>query len=126
MSRETQRKGDLAKAKAIAYFAERNWDVASLLTESASYDLIVDTGQGLYRVQVKYTSTSGVDLRRIHSNTNGYVVKTYDDKAFDWLFIYQSNGDMHLIEWSEIPNNYVWLKNRVPLATWPSGLRHQS
>jgi hypothetical protein len=51
------------------------FDVSIPLTESASYDLIVDDGTSLYRVQCKFSSTPDVDLRRIHSNGTGYVTK---------------------------------------------------
>jgi hypothetical protein len=87
--RVTQKKGDIAKAKAISTFTEKRYDVAVLLTESAPYDLIVDTDEGLKRVQVKYSKGKVVDLRRIHSNSSGYVVKKYKGhKDFDWLYVY--------------------------------------
>ncbi len=73
--RKTQRKGGIAVAQAIASFTRAGYDVSLPLTESAPYDLIVDTGLDLKRVQVRYTSSHQVDLRRIHSNSQGYVVK---------------------------------------------------
>jgi len=73
--RHTQKKGDTAVAQAIASFTKAGYDVSLPLTESAAYDLIVDTGRDLKRVQVRYTSSHQVDLRRIHSNSQGYVVK---------------------------------------------------
>jgi hypothetical protein len=75
--RDTQKKGDMAVAQAIATFTRLGHDVAVPITESASYDLIVDCDEGLKRVQVRYTSCARgqVDLRRIHSNGTGYVVK---------------------------------------------------
>lgn len=74
--RPTQRKGDTATAKAIHTFTAAGWDVAIPLTESAAYDLIVDDGAGLHRVQCKFTSCEQVGLRGIHSNAQGYVVNT--------------------------------------------------
>lgn len=73
--RITQRKGDIAVSQAIATFTKLGFDVSLPITESAAYDLILDTPNGLKRVQVRYASTSDVDLRRIHSNSKGYVVK---------------------------------------------------
>jgi PD-(D/E)XK endonuclease len=40
--RATQRKGDIATARAVATFTEMGFDVAIPLTESAAYDLVVD------------------------------------------------------------------------------------
>lgn len=97
MGRETQRKGDIAVAKAIANFTEREYDVSVPLTESAPYDLIVDFDGTLQRVQVKYSSARCVDLRRIHSNSTGYVVKTYEDRSFDQLYVYVPNDGEFLI-----------------------------
>jgi hypothetical protein len=85
--RITQRKGDIAVTQAIAIFTKMNFDVLLPITESAPYDLVVDTGQELKRVQVRYTSTKEVDLRRIHSNSTGYVVKKTKENAYDWLCV---------------------------------------
>ena len=97
VSKGTQRKGDVAVTRAIASFTEVGWDVALPVSESARYDLIIDTGLELKRVQVKFTSTVEVDLRRIHSNSKGYAIKKYKSKNFDWLYVLKENGDEFLI-----------------------------
>ena len=96
--RTTQRKGDIAVSKAIARFTTMDYDVALPLTESASYDLIVDTGKELKRVQVRYTSTGEVALRRIHSNSKGYVVKKTKADAYDWLYVFKNTGEEYLVK----------------------------
>lgn len=98
--RETQRKGDLAVAKAIHSFTAMGYDVATLITESAAYDLIVDTGEGLFRAQVRYWGGgvgSAVDLRRVHSNSQGYVVKKTRPGAYDWLYVLTADGKEYLL-----------------------------
>lgn len=98
--RITQRKGDLATAQAISTFTRMGYDVLIPITESASYDLVVDTSDGLKRVQVKYSGNREVDLRNIHSNSNGYVVKKAKDNAYDWLYVlFEKDGmiEEHLI-----------------------------
>src|SRR5437763_1581802 len=52
--RTTQRKGDVATARAIATFTAMGFDVSIPLTESAAYDLVVDDGERLARVQCKF------------------------------------------------------------------------
>lgn len=96
--RVTQRKGDLAVAQSIATFSKLGYDVATLLTESAPYDLIVDTSEGLKRVQVRFSTQKEVELRRIHSNSSGYVVKKTKDGAYDWLYILKPDGREYLIK----------------------------
>ncbi len=101
MGRMTQRKGDIAVAQAVATFTKKGYDVSLPLTESAAYDIIVDTNesntQRLFRVQVRYATNGEVDLRRVHSNSNGYVVKKTKKNAYDWLYILIGNGKEYLI-----------------------------
>ena len=98
--RTTQRKGDIATARAIATFTARGYDVSIPLTESAAYDLIVDDGRDLVRVQCKYANDRKrqVDLRRIHSNSGGYVVKPTVENSYDWLYVLDGNGAEYLIQ----------------------------
>lgn len=97
--RTTQRKGDSAVAQAIATFTRMGYDVSIPITESASYDLIVDVGDKLKRVQVKFTSCGQVDLRRIHSNSKGYVVRKSKESAYDWLYVLGVGGEEYLVEY---------------------------
>ena len=96
--RTTQRKGDIATTQAIASFTRLGWDVSIPLTESAAYDLIVDNTIGIFRVQVKYTSSGEVDLRNIHSNSTGYIVKKISTPVYDWIYILTQSGEEYVIE----------------------------
>ena len=96
--RTTQRKGDIAVSKAIARFTYMGYDVLLPITESAAYDLVIDVGGGLKRVQVRYSGAKEVPLRRIHSNSKGYVVKKTKENAYDWLYIYKDDGREFLIK----------------------------
>ena len=98
--RTTQRKGDIATARAVATFTAMGYDVSIPLTESAAYDLVVDDGERLARVQCKFTADRRrqVDLRRIHSNANGYVVKRAAEESYDWLYVVDGGGAEYLIE----------------------------
>jgi hypothetical protein len=95
--RRTQRKGDIATARAVATFTALGYDVSIPLTESAAYDLVVDDGDGLHRVQCKYVTGREVDLRRIHSNSSGYVVKAVPPNAYDWLYVLRPDGSEYLL-----------------------------
>lgn len=96
--RTTQRKGDIAVARAIATFTRMGFDVLIPLTESAAYDLAVDEKGQIFRVQVRFTSNEEVDLRRIHSNSKGYVIKKTKEAAYDWLYILDHNAREYLIK----------------------------
>ena len=94
--RVTQRKGDIATAKAVHTFTALGYDVALPLTESAAYDLVVDDGEPLLRIECKYTTVEQIGLRRIHSNSQGYVVKFTKPNAYDWLYILHADGREYL------------------------------
>lgn len=118
--RVTQRKGDIAVAQAISSFTKLGLDVLLPLTESASYDLVIDNNGELKRVQVRYTSSGEVDLRRIHSNAQGYVIKKTKENAYDWLFILDHSGREYLIKKclagrrSIVPSSEFLLKKQLP------------
>jgi hypothetical protein len=98
--RSTQRKGDIATSRAICDIYGMGFDVSIPLTESAAYDLIVDNGKKLARVQCKFANDRRrqVDLRRIHSNSSGYVVKRTRQGSYDWLYVLDGNGSEYLIK----------------------------
>ncbi len=98
LSRSTQRKGDIGVTQAIATFTRKGYDVALPITESSPYDILIDDGEGVWRVQVRYSSGKEVDLRRVHSNSKGYVVKKPKDNAYDWLYVLKSSGEEYLIK----------------------------
>ena len=83
------------------------YDVSLPMTESASYDLIVDTKKSLKKVQVRYSSVKQIPLRRIHSNSNGCVVKKTKPNAYDWLYIFKSNGEEYVIKECLVNRNCI-------------------
>ena len=75
------------------------YDVSIPLTESAAYDLVVDDGRQLLRVQCKFAGNRRreVDLRRVHSNSTGYVVKRTRAGAYDWLYVLDGADSEYVI-----------------------------
>jgi len=116
--RATQHKGDIAVSQAIATFTKLGYDVSIPLTESASYDLIVEMNGQIKRVQVRYSSVKEIPLRRIHSNSKGYVIKKTAPNSYDWLYVYKSTGEEYLIKEclanrATITPNQQYLLNRA-------------
>ncbi len=91
-------KGDCAKAHAMSTFTQLGYKVGMLLTESAPYDLLVDTGDDVKRVSVKYLGTKkgNLDLRHIRYNSEGFIVRKTKEKDYDWLYIYDPKGKEYL------------------------------
>jgi PD-(D/E)XK nuclease superfamily protein len=92
------------------------------LTESAAYDLAVADRRKLQRVQCKYTSTGLVDLRNIHSNSQGYVVKRLAANAYDWLCVLHADGRESLLQKCLAGRRSVSLAPMTPLEEAPAGL----
>jgi PD-(D/E)XK endonuclease len=77
------------------------YDVSIPLTESAAYDLVVDDGNRLLRVQCKFAANDPrrqVDLRRIHSNSTGYVIKPTIENSYDWLYVFDGSDSEYLVK----------------------------
>ncbi len=95
-------------AYAIAYYSKLGWTVSVPVTDSQDYDLIVDTGNTLLKVQVKTTKqkteygVSIVNLRTNGGNKSGYNTKTFDSNSSDLLFVMTENGEFYSIPVSEI------------------------
>ena len=94
------------------------YDVSIPLTESAAYDLVVDTGIELVRVQCKFANNRlrQVDLRRIHSNSNGYVVKRTIAGSYDWLFVLTGDNCEYLIKTCPTNRRAVTLRDSDKLG----------
>lgn len=96
--------GNVGEAAAILYFTKIGAKVSKPLFENTPYDLIVDDGISLYRVQIKSTSyLSKYDIYQVELRTKGGntswngVIKLADSSGCDKLFVYCSNGDAYLI-----------------------------
>ena len=94
------------------------YDVSIPLTESAAYDLVVDVGHELVRVQCKFASNHRrqVDLRMIHSNSGGYVVKRTTKGSYDWLYVLDGANDEYLIKACLAERRSVTLKDNDKLG----------
>lgn len=86
-------KGDLGVETARYLFTKKGWIVSQPNTESAPYDLIVDDFKGRYRVQVKYTSDTFVDLRRKRYKGSR---PNYEDNSYDWLAVVTPEERLYL------------------------------
>ncbi len=99
----TTERGSVGEARAIYEFVKRGWVVSTPINDKAKYDLILDNGLGLHRVQVKTTcniSTSGgfeVKLSTTYANRSQCVIKHRGGNDYDMLFILAGDGSTWLI-----------------------------
>jgi len=99
-----KRQGDNGVAQAIAYYTGKGYIVSYPLTDAARYDLLVDDGKRIQRVQVKttnYTTAYGIYVATLTTsggNRSGSgKVKYISPKECDLVFILSGNGGMYEI-----------------------------
>lgn len=105
----SKKQGDIGMCYAMAYYAKLGWTVSVPVTDSQDYDLVVDNGTRLFKVQVKTTksiSPSGnyvVNLRTMGGNRSGAgKYKDFSENSSDLLFALTDSGDCCSIPKSEI------------------------
>ena len=89
---ETTWKGAIAEAAITAAAVELGFVVLRPLVEGRRYDLIIDTGPELLRVQCKWAPRRG-DVVSVHLSTcrhtpHGYVRSTYSADEIDGIGVY--------------------------------------
>lgn len=102
--RNSKKQGDVGLGIAIGWFTSRGYHVSVPLTDSQDYDLLVDSDNRIFRVQVKttyhqtYPGIYQANLRVRGGNRSGTgKVKNFDHKRIDYLFALTERGDMYLI-----------------------------
>lgn len=102
--RNSKKKGDAGLGAAIAHFTLMGLCVCVPLTDSQDYDLVVDVGDKLARVQVKTTAykndagnySVSLSMKGGNSKAN-FVHRRGDEMVYDYLFILTESGSTYLI-----------------------------
>lgn len=100
--------GCVGLGHAIAHFVAKGQTVSLPLIDNQDYDLIVDEGGILKRVQVKTSGTKGksghyeVQLKSVRPNRTGNTIKRFDPLTVDYLFVLLCNGDRYVLPCSEV------------------------
>lgn len=108
--KNTKDRGDVGEARAIYEFTKMGYTVCKPLSEGNKYDLIIDTGTSLKRVQVKTTTSKSrfgiykVELRTTGGNQsfNKAVGRQVED--YDILFIMNDKSEVWIIPSDEFTN----------------------
>jgi hypothetical protein len=101
----TAQKGELALLRALQRAVEKGW-IASRPTRDCRYDLVLDDGEHLYRVQVKYAGRRAPHCAGAVSldfTKGGRQDRTYLDQEIDAVIVYVAPSD-----------SMVWFKSRLP------------
>jgi hypothetical protein len=107
----TRQQGDAGLGVAIAYFSRIGVRVGIPLTDSQPYDLMIDDGGRLSRVQVRTTTNREgrsyvVGLKTVGGNKTQLTTKVFDPKAYEWLFVVCGDATAYLIPTTAITARY--------------------
>jgi hypothetical protein len=108
----TNKRGDVGLGQAMAWFLSKGFSVSVPLTESQPYDLVVDDGARLHRVEVRYTGAKDkhnfvVKLSTSNLTASGHKTRFLDRTKVDLLFAVTSKLDLFLIPTSELSGHRV-------------------
>ena len=102
--RNSKKQGDAGLGQAIAYFTINGYEVALPLTDSADWDLVVENGNGLKKVQVKTSyqlAPSGNEVFSITvlggNRTGRGTRKVVADQNYDLLFLHHLKTGKQLL-----------------------------
>jgi hypothetical protein len=109
--------GLLGVVDAIAHFGGRGWSVSMPLIDSQPYDLVVDDGDRLYRVQVKTTTFRSpygvyvVLLATRGGNQSFHTSKDFDPAASDLLYVLTDDRERYVL-----PTSIIRSRTRLNLG----------
>ena len=94
----TKTKGDIGQLKVAGDLLMRGYTVSFPYGDNARYDLVLDRGTGLERVQVKYVTSNGqtiiVQCKSVVSVANKlYEVRKYTESQVDWIACYDATSN---------------------------------
>lgn len=100
--KKSKKQGDMGLGAAIGYFTKVGYTVGIPLTDSQDYDLIIDDGKSLKRVQVKTCNfkrkSYEVNLSIKGGNRTGIgKIKQFNVANSDYLFIVTNSSEQYLI-----------------------------
>lgn len=109
--------GNLGLGTAIAYYTAQCIPISIPLNDTQGYDLVIDDGL-LKRVQIKTTKSQSkfgdyiVQLRNTGGSSGKSVIRPFDNKSCDILFVVTRSGDKYQIPSLEIKSKATITLNR--------------
>ena len=120
----TLQKGKLAESLVMAEAIRRGFIVSVPFQEDCSYDLILDTGERLLRVQVKYTKSDGNVIKVSCQSCNNWQTKHYDENTIDAFICYDATAKLFLYLGPELfRQRTVNFRLEEPLNNQVAGVR---
>jgi hypothetical protein len=114
---DTRHKGEIAELKVQLRATEKGYICSKPCMNGCRYDLIIDDGQKLHRVQVKYggvsTNNSATSRVKLYSSGRNGKNRTYKEDEIDAVVAYLPDVDK--IVW--LPRNIFETRNNIHIRT---------
>ena len=100
--------GNVGLGKAIEYFTSHKITVSIPLNDTQKYDLVIDIEGNLKKISVKTSrnktknGTYEVGLRNTGGASGKCIIRHFDKKSCDYVFVLTGNNEMYLIPSEEI------------------------
>ena len=124
MTKDINYLGCMAEYKFCTECTSRGYIVSMPILDSSPYDVVIDTHQGIYKIQVKYTSQAPRDSRSsvnivLESKRRNYSLQNVDFFAvyvehFQGFFVVPNSGEMESLrlsttgKYSDYFNNFAF------------------
>ena len=109
----TKQKGDVAEYRVITELLQRGFDVLTPCGDRLPYDLAIDLGEKIIRVQVKLAwfyvreDAYKIDVRRSQTNRRVCKKSKYSPDDFDFLIAWIADLDVFYVFPSEVACTYA-------------------
>ncbi len=121
MELSTKQKGDIGLASVVLELTKLGYPIAMPMSEHLPYDLIVDVGGKLLKIQVKYRCTYrsegniiNVPCHTTHQRKRGNVVGKYTLSSFDIMAVFcPCTGKVYYIRVDELLSRGTAMTLRV-------------
>jgi hypothetical protein len=120
---DTRHLGEIAQLEVQKRVAEKGWFCSKPTMDGCRYDLIIDDGKKLHRVQIKYSNSEPLEssnsfrigLRKRSGGGNGHLQRLYLESEIDAFIVYlPRSGKLYWL------SQEVWLgKGEVCLRLLP-------
>ena len=129
--RDTKTKGDISELRVALALAEKGYAVSKPLGENVRYDLVMDDGEKLHRVQVKTGRIRGDVLIFNCSSTHGHRRTAIKSRPYrgeiELLAVYcPDDGKVYIVPEPELTRTVIYLRlapprnNMVKTIRWAS------
>jgi len=121
--------GDISEAKVLADLVERYNEVLEPFTDNSPYDLVVDDGGKLQKIQVKHAfiedgSIVCKTLRKTNMTSEGAKQTTYKSEEVDLFALYcSSNEKTYLLPFEDAPKTQITLRLEPTKNNQSKGIR---